>query len=235
MPWGLGVTIRMNPTLPTHMHFGSYRSLQLYRCSTCHLNSYACPGHAGHIELPAPIYHPTFMDQLLRLLRARCAYCNHLKLHPAEVNRLACKLRLVRYGLLKEAEELENIRSSSKTKQGAGANGSTVDGVGISSDESEDDSIRLHQRRNDFVKRSIKKAGGKTYLAAASRDKIEAIYEQRRALIKEFLVSITKGKYCGTCKGYVTPEHDGKIDSNLQIEFLRVIERMDTTKSFRSR
>ncbi|KAL9122996.1 MAG: hypothetical protein Q9187_000454 [Circinaria calcarea] len=170
-------------------------------CSTCHLNSYACPGHAGHIELPAPIYHPAFIDQLLRLLRARCVYCNHLKLHPAEVNRLACKLRLVRYGLLKEAEELENIRSSSKTKQGAGANGSTVDGVGISSDESEDDSVRLHQRRNEFVKRSIKKAGGKTHLDAASRDKIEAIYEQRRALIKEFLVSITKGKACGTCKG----------------------------------
>ena len=40
-------------------------------CTTCNLNSVGCPGHVGHIDLPVPVYHPTFMDQLLRLLRAK--------------------------------------------------------------------------------------------------------------------------------------------------------------------
>jgi DNA-directed RNA polymerase beta' subunit len=49
-------------------------------CETCHLSYFACPGHYGHIELPAPVYHPLFMNQAYKLLYATCLYCHHFKM-----------------------------------------------------------------------------------------------------------------------------------------------------------
>lgn len=168
-------------------------------CSTCHLNTYSCPGHAGHIELPVPVYHVTFMDQLLRLLRSTCAYCGHLKLHPAEINRYICKLRLVEHGLVKQVEELDNIRlGSAETK---GLSGSAEGLEGESQDSQEEDEESLKRRRNDFVRKAIRGAGGARNRAAVASEKVEAVSEVRRGIVKEFLASITKGKACGSCKG----------------------------------
>ena len=148
-----------------------------------------------------PVYHATFMEQLLRLLRAKCAYCSHLKLHPTEVHRYVCKLRLVEFGLLEEAADLDNIQTSSRTAKANRTDQSTIDQSTASSDLSEDDSDRIIQRRNLFVKRSIKSGGGRRELAEASKDKVEAVFVERRAIIKDFLANITKPKTCGTCKG----------------------------------
>ena len=138
------------------------------------------------------------MHQLLRLLRAKCAYCSHLKLHPAEVNRFSCKLRLIRYGLLKEAEELEEIQLKSKVLKVAGVGGSDDD---VESEESdEEDADTLIQRRNAFVKRAIKNAGG-SKRRSLEVEKVEAVSEERRSVIKEFLGAIAKGKICGNCEG----------------------------------
>lgn len=138
------------------------------------------------------------MDQLLRLLRAKCAYCSRLKLHPAEANRFSCKLQLIRYGLLKEAEELEEIQLKSARLELAGGGGSDEEPESEGSEE--EDADTLIQRRNDFVKRSIKKAGGKKR-RSVEVEKVEALSGERRAVIKEFLGAITKVKTCGNCKG----------------------------------
>ncbi|KAI9877205.1 MAG: hypothetical protein M1830_004531 [Pleopsidium flavum] len=175
-------------------------------CSTCHLNTYTCPGHVGHIELPVPVYHATFMDQLLRLLRAKCAYCNRLKMPRVEVNRFCCKLRLVRFGLLKEAEELEEIQLKRKTPKGSKATGG-VGSENIESEESDDDDADvLVQRRNDFVKRAIKRTRDSMSHSTIVSDKIESAAEVRRMIIKEFLAAITKVKTCGSCNG-VSPTY----------------------------
>lgn len=138
------------------------------------------------------------MDQLLRLLRAKCAYCSRLKLHPAEVNRFSCKLLLIRHGLLKQAEELEEIQLKSKRLKMADGGGSDEE---LESEESEEeDADTLIQRRNDFVKRSIKMTGGKQR-RPVEVEKVEAVSAERRAVIKEFLGAITKSKICGNCKG----------------------------------
>lgn len=57
----------------------------LGRCGTCRLNSYSCPGHFGHIELPSPVYHPLFMTNMLNLLRGVCMWCHHFKMAEGEV------------------------------------------------------------------------------------------------------------------------------------------------------
>ncbi|PMD35476.1 beta and beta-prime subunits of DNA dependent RNA-polymerase [Hyaloscypha variabilis F] len=156
-------------------------------CTTCNLNSIGCPGHVGHIELPIPVYHPTFMDQLLRLLRAKCSYCHHLKMSRKEVNRYLCKLRLLQHGLLTAAEEIDNIEVT--TSQDAD------DGSSESEEESAADNII--RRRNAFVKTSIKAA--KAAPCEWEREKNEGVAEARRIAVKTFLKAITSGKVCGNC------------------------------------
>ena len=125
-------------------------------CATCGLKTPQCPGHCGHIELPVPCYHPTFMDQVLRLLRASCIYCGKLKLSRVHVNRFACKLRLVQYGLIKEIADLDDITAQ------MGAKGKATTTAAGSSDEDDDeisgDAKELVETRDRFVKKAIKKA-----------------------------------------------------------------------------
>lgn len=136
------------------------------------------------------------MDQLLRLLKAQCAYCSHLRLHGAELNRYICKLRLIQHGLLREAEELEeNVRSKgAKFKE-------TSDLDDQTESEESDDEDDITEQRNKFVKEKIRAAGGSNYKAAVAAEKVEAISGERRRVVKEFLGSITKVKSCGRCHG----------------------------------
>jgi DNA-directed RNA polymerase I subunit RPA1 len=158
-------------------------------CATCRLKDKACPGHVGHIELPAPVYHPTFMTQMLRLLRAKCRYCSYLKLSRKEVNRYLCKLRLIQHGLLNAAEEVDNIELSNIKE----SDGSEEEGEGISSVE------KVVRLRNAHVKKSIKAAKQNPW--DWHKEKNEAVAEARRVTIKEFMKTITTGKTCSNCKG----------------------------------
>ncbi|MCJ1461770.1 hypothetical protein MMC07_000369 [Pseudocyphellaria aurata] len=190
----------LNP-IPGGLHDAALGPWGDNACSTCHLKSYACPGHVGHIELPAPVYHITFMEQLLRLLRAKCAYCGHLKMHRPEINRFTCKLQLIQHGLLKEAAELENIHLKTKTSKAARTNGAASDIDMESEDSEEEDEDLLQQRRSEFVNRAIKNAGGSRHKAEVATEKVEAMSEERRAVIKEFLTVAPAVRTCGHCKG----------------------------------
>ena len=56
------------------------------RCKSCHASYDSCPGHFGHIELPAPVFHPLFMVNMFNLLRATCLFCHHFKAKRVEVS-----------------------------------------------------------------------------------------------------------------------------------------------------
>ncbi|KAF7950413.1 hypothetical protein EAE96_007699 [Botrytis aclada] len=158
-------------------------------CTTCNLSSFSCPGHAGHIDLPAPVYHPTFMDQVLRLLRSKCKYCHQFRMSRKEVNRYVCKLRLIQQGLLSAAEEIENIEVA-QPKEGE-------EPASDSDDESPVDSVI--RRRLAFVKKELKaaKASGWEW----RREKHEGVAEARRVVVKSFMKAITAGRLCGNCQG----------------------------------
>ena len=143
------------------------------------------------------------MDQLLRLLRSKCAYCSHLRLSPTEVNRFVCKLRLIEHGLVREVEELENIQLNSSASKLRGESAMDVDGEVESEDSEEEDAETLIRRRLDFVKHAIKQKSGRKVRADPASDKVEAVSEVRRSIIKDFLAAITNVKACGTCKGCV--------------------------------
>ena len=151
-----------------------------------------CPGHCGHIELPVPVYHLTFMDQLLRLLRGKCAYCHQFKLARVQINEFVSRLRLIRCGLVQEANEMHENIDISKGKTGprdAESSGSN--------DESED----IIGQRNSYVKRCMKRAGISKHDVKSIKEKNDTIAEARRLVLKDFYTQVVAGKKCRNCQG----------------------------------
>ena len=179
-PWG---TMRGYP-----WHDDVYMLMLGARCKTCNLNDFACPGHVGHIELPVPVYHPTFMEQALRLLRAQCGYCHHLKLSKKETHRYLCKLRLLQYGLLAAAEDIDSIEVLKGEEEGSAS----------ASDEESAIEITIC-KRNAFVKRCIKFARIAPWEWKCEKN--EGVAETRRLVIRDFMKAITMGKKCRRCGG----------------------------------
>ncbi|KAF2640084.1 DNA-directed RNA polymeras-like protein I subunit [Massarina eburnea CBS 473.64] len=161
-------------------------------CSTCGLTTLGgCPGHCGHIELPVPVYHLSFIDQLLRLLRGKCAYCHQFKLERKATNEIAAKLRLIRCGLVQDANNMQQYVHESK--------GKTDKGDGSSDEENDEDDII--SQRNSYVKKCMKRAGISKADAHAVRQKTETIADARRFVVKEFYAAISVGRKCKNCGG----------------------------------
>ncbi|KAI9661247.1 MAG: hypothetical protein M1821_009574 [Bathelium mastoideum] len=158
-------------------------------CDTCR-QLYGCPGHCGHIELPTPVYHPSFLDQCMRLLRGQCVYCHKFKHSRADMNLFCGKLRLLRYGLVKESSELENVTAAAKHNRDSDA-----------SDDEQADSLII--ARNQFVKTKIKEARRAGLSPLKNMGKDESVSEARAAVIKDFLAAMTRGTKCANCEGYV--------------------------------
>ena len=158
------------------------------------MNAYTCPGHPGHIELPVPVYHCSFMDQMMKLLNGQCSFCGRLKLAQMEKNRLCCKLRLLRYGLVAESNELDNITPETNNR------GADPDD-GAPEKDAEEKQEDLLELRNNFVERKVKKARKRGVAPVSSAQKIQGVSEQRRAIIKLFFQEITKIQTCSACRG----------------------------------
>lgn len=56
-----------------------------------------CQGHSGHLDFPMkmPFYHPVYIDDILRICKCTCAYCNRLLL-PLESMRCKYIMRTYR-------------------------------------------------------------------------------------------------------------------------------------------
>ena len=78
-------------------------------CEICHQNNENCTGHFAHIELSIPIYNPFLLNQILKLLNAKCFNCHKLKMNLKDTSYLLFKLFLIKLGLFNEAEEIKNI------------------------------------------------------------------------------------------------------------------------------
>jgi DNA-directed RNA polymerase beta' subunit len=162
------------------------------RCSTCNLSTFnGCPGHCGHIELPVPVYHVSFMEQLLRLVRGTCVFCYHFRMPRDLVNQFVCKLKLIRAGLIREAEEMDECIDLS--------GGSTGANKGKPDDSVEDSNAELSNiisQRNAYVKKMLKQAGISRSASHKATEKTEAVSEARRLVIKDFYLEMTRQKKC---------------------------------------
>lgn len=115
------------------------------------------------------------------------------------VNRYVCKLKLIQYGLLLEAQQLDDIQiktkntaSSKKAKPGAADDEGPGDDIET---EDEDDMDSFFARRERFVNKAIRRSKGNVNSA-----KVMSVAEVRRALVKEFLGDIIRPKKCNRCQ-----------------------------------
>ena len=56
------------------------------RCRTCNQDCRQCPGHVGSLQLPVPVYHMSYMDAIIKVLRMVCFFCNRLCAPVVHVN-----------------------------------------------------------------------------------------------------------------------------------------------------
>lgn len=167
------------------------------QCATCGLDDRFCPGHYGHIELPVPVYNPLFFNQLYIFLRSTCLFCHHFKLLNTEVEYFSLKLKLIQYGLLAEAIDLENVQ--------LGGFSSRVDDH---DDDDEDSNFgkrdhlaeeELASRRREFVDIAIAKAlsEGRT---THSGVQTSSVNNERKKIIHEFYKALIARNSCQNCK-----------------------------------
>ncbi|KAH9939980.1 beta and beta-prime subunits of DNA dependent RNA-polymerase [Amylocystis lapponica] len=159
-------------------------------CATCRLTYFTCPGHFGHIELPAPVFHPLFMVNMYHLLRGTCLFCHRFKVSRYVLCMYVAKMRLLEHGFLLAAKTLDDLHIRRREK--ARKKGNDDD-----EDEPEESYEVFEARVNVFVA---------SHLAVASSSKRDAykdalVYQARKDLISEFLkVAIRKkceNKNCG--------------------------------------
>ncbi|KAL2257552.1 hypothetical protein VTK26DRAFT_9495 [Humicola hyalothermophila] len=172
-------------------------------CRTCNLNQAQCPGHPGHIELPVPVYHPVFMDQAFRLLRAQCVYCHRFRLPRHEIHRYTCIFRLLQVGLVHEAQMVDSFSSSELGEQVKKMRFGDV--PTIEDDEAEEEGNTIHdstmRAREAYVRQVLRNHRLKVSIGDIRRGKHEGAAEMRRALVKEFFAQIIKDKRCRSCDG----------------------------------
>lgn len=175
-------------------------------CATCGLSDIYCPGHQGHIELPVPVYNPLFFNQLYMFLRTTCLYCNHFKLHSNDVHKFECKVRLLQYGLILEATEIDKI----KIDQSELDENSKIQNLNENDEEDDDpdsdgsknlsvsSSRLLREKRELFVLESINNAI-KEGRSTKSGIFTATVGEARKDLITDFYSKILGKKKCENC------------------------------------
>ncbi|KIW03140.1 uncharacterized protein PV09_05782 [Verruconis gallopava] len=168
------------------------------RCTTCKQNEFrggfgGCTGHAGHIELPMRVYHPFFLDQMMKLLRGMCIFCFHFQMGRTNVARYVAKLRLLELGLLKEAMEVDGLAmDGSKAKDIADANSDSE----VEEDEDAAVAAETYRRFADAAIRRAKKEG-----LVVERN--EAMLEKRKETIRELLNALkTPSGKCTNCHAF---------------------------------
>ncbi|KIY49422.1 RNA polymerase I largest subunit [Fistulina hepatica ATCC 64428] len=162
-------------------------------CATCRLSYFSCQGHFGHIDLPAPVFHPLFMTNTLNLLRGTCLFCHHFKMSKTAVAKYEAKLRLLEHGLLAAAQEVDRIQL--RVKKPPKKSGKDADGDVEMADAKDEDVLEGDDREetvDNYITRIRKYVEYALHSAPAStRDQYKdgLVYQARKEVIHDFLRS----------------------------------------------
>ncbi|PPR04051.1 hypothetical protein CVT24_010626 [Panaeolus cyanescens] len=160
-------------------------------CATCHLTYFTCPGHFGHIELPAPVFHPLFMGNMFNLLRGTCMFCHRFKLSRTVLWRYLAKLRLLERGLLEAAQGVDEIQMRIGRKKAKSQANKTADDDSSEEEAAEDETPDTpDETPTEFIARiNLYVAIHLARAPKSTRDsyKDTSVYQARKDLINEFL------------------------------------------------
>ncbi|KAJ2880176.1 hypothetical protein H4R27_004882 [Coemansia aciculifera] len=168
-------------------------------CATCSLSHFNCPGHFGHIELPAPVINPMMFDTMYRFLQGCCPYCHHFTFNRVVAARFTAKLRLLEYGLIQDAADLDDLlpKTGSAPIDEEGADpllGSAEEAQATGGKKSGESSDEYIERIAQYVLDKLSRSDGKaTY-------KVTMVNKARRALIKE-ITTRSHNVTCHNCRG----------------------------------
>ena len=112
-----------------------------------------CPGHAGHVELCVPAYHPLTFSKLIALLRMKCLNCHGFRVKELDGRKFAAMLHLIDCGRVKEATGLEEEIAGTI---GAEANRREKDGDHDSPEGDQGMSDRQRKEMEDSRSASVK-------------------------------------------------------------------------------
>ncbi|KAF5364049.1 hypothetical protein D9756_000358 [Leucocoprinus leucothites] len=151
-------------------------------CATCHLTYYTCPGHYGHIELPAPVFHPLFMGNMYNLLRGCCMFCHRFKMNRTMLCRYIAKFRLLERGLLEAAQGVDDIQLRVRRRR-AKAKGEDEEDEEVEVGLPDETPQEFMTRINLYVAIHLSRTKDST------RDnyKDSLVYQARKELVNEFL------------------------------------------------
>jgi DNA-directed RNA polymerase beta' subunit len=166
-----------------------------------------CVGHYGHIELPAPVFHPLYVSTMFSLLRGSCRYCHHFLMPRGNVIAFVAKLLLLERGLVEASQQVDVLlvqrlmrKQDVEVKHGDDGTTEEVDD-GTNGKESglknlDPESTReLRTRLMKWVDQNTR------YHRAHKRGDYKPIManEERKRVIADFLRSISKRK-CPNCQ-----------------------------------
>jgi DNA-directed RNA polymerase I subunit RPA1 len=80
-------------------------------CTTCGQEGSICPGHPAHLELAGTIFNPFLLDEVLKLLKAKCYQCHKLRINQNQLTYLTIKAKLIAQGALMHAQQLTELLS----------------------------------------------------------------------------------------------------------------------------
>ncbi|GAA6038963.1 hypothetical protein JCM8097_000597 [Rhodosporidiobolus ruineniae] len=176
-------------------------------CSTCHLTSFDCPGHFGHIDLPAPVFHPLYMVQAFQLLRGTCTYCHHFLLNDVQIQKQIARLTLLEHGLVNAALTVDSLFQgpSAPTKKAAAAKAKAAASDNI---EDRDAGESTEESSGEFAVRlqmwvlQLVNAARKGKQAHKGRDEYKesgTVFDVRRKVINQFIKSLAVKRRCERC------------------------------------
>ena len=168
-------------------------------CPTCG-NLYAnCPGHAGHIELCAPVYQPLTFGKLLKLLKVKCFACHKYRLSKFESRVFAAKFHLIDSGRLLEALELDRKLAALMHTEYTANDDDKKSEVKRSSGKR---NMMLDATRSvtGYLDAIMKSSTGKKHHSPANLTSHER--EVRRLLEVEFISTCTKNPKCKHCGAF---------------------------------
>ncbi|KAJ1940016.1 hypothetical protein GGF37_004158, partial [Kickxella alabastrina] len=174
-------------------------------CGTCSLSYFNCPGHFGHIELPTPVVNPMMFDSLYKFLQGCCPYCHKFAFNRVTAARFIAKLRLLEYGLVKEATDLDDLLP--RTIKSGNDDDDNIDDIILDESDSEDtpeakkkSKKEIKESSDEYVARINQFVHEKLTTTKRATYKVTMVNHVRRQLIKE-LVTRSRFQTCQNCRG----------------------------------
>ena len=156
-------------------------------CITCGCLYGNCPGHAGHLELCVPVYHPLLFGNLMKFLRSKCFACHKFREGARQLEIFQTKFSLLKQGRDREALELEETLAQAVKR--------AKDSVGLKSNASHV-AMAVETAMDQVLAEKQQKFPGQVHEETSFERSI------KHDLVKQFISSNLGCKKCNHCGAF---------------------------------